>query len=60
MNKQTRRILAGYLILAALLFFFLLFNLNTGSVSVSPGKVLSIVLSRGGSGTQEQIGRAHV
>ncbi len=55
MKKQTRRYLLCYLILALLLGVLLVANLNTGSVHVSPGKVLSILLSQGGAGTEERI-----
>lgn len=49
------RYLLGYGILMILLGLLLILNLNAGSVAVSPGQVLSILLSRGGKETAERI-----
>jgi len=50
MEKRTRLLLGfGGLILALLLL--ILWNVNAGSVHVTPGEILSILLGRGGEGT---------
>lgn len=54
-GREQRRYLLGYGVLAALLGILLILNLNAGSVAVTPGEILSILLARGGAETAARI-----
>lgn len=54
---RRKRAGAGFMILTLLLIVLFLWNINAGSVALSPGKVWRILFAGGGSETERQIVR---
>lgn len=55
MSNQTARQTACFITLALLLVILMILNINSGSIRLTPGEILSVLASRGGTKTSGQI-----